>query len=229
MHASRSWAIAIVAVTVAGATGVGAAAKRYPDRPFDHQRHESVSCRACHGTGEQHRAIFIRGALDCAACHHVAARNKRCRDCHSADQLASVTSATTRVSLSVWDSTASRSLPFKHTNHQRVECRQCHAAEITLARIRECGSCHEQHHRPEADCSSCHERPRTSAHPVETHLSCAASQCHSAKVAPEPSSSRNLCLVCHREQALHEPKKDCATCHRIPDAETAAALKEARQ
>ncbi|HET9438715.1 MAG TPA: hypothetical protein VFO52_01005 [Longimicrobiales bacterium] len=221
MLASR-FAIVLAAFTAIAATGIDSAARTQAIRPFDHRLHESVSCRSCHGTGSQHRASFIRTPRDCAGCHHDRARARACGDCHAEAQLASVKAAVATLSLSVWDSAQLRSLPFAHTRHERIECKTCHATPVTLARSRECASCHEQHHRAEAQCSTCHRKPDQAAHPRQTHLSCGATQCHSA-AAPPANSSRNLCLICHDDKRTHEAGGACASCHKIPDSETAAA------
>lgn len=221
---SRLALTVLAAAIVVGITGIGAAAQTRAARPFDHDRHESISCGSCHGVGGQHREMLIRGPRDCAACHHDASRQSQCTSCHSADQLDRVTGAVTVFKLSVGNTALPRTLPFAHTRHSRVACTVCHATPVTLERSRDCASCHQQHHRAEASCSGCHPTPQATAHPVEAHLTCAASQCHAARVAPEPTLSRTLCLVCHTDRSGHEPAVDCAGCHKIPDKETAAAV-----
>ncbi|HEY0673561.1 MAG TPA: hypothetical protein VGD27_14885, partial [Longimicrobiales bacterium] len=221
MQASR-FAIVLAALIAIAATGIETAARTQTARPFDHRLHESVSCRTCHGTGAQHRASFIRTARDCAGCHHDAARTQECSDCHSERQLAGVNGAVATLSFRVWDSAQLRRLPFAHARHERTECKTCHATPVTLERSRDCASCHEQHHRAEAQCSTCHRKPDQQAHPRQTHLSCGAVQCHSA-AAPPANSSRHLCLICHDDKRTHEAGGACASCHKIPDPETAAA------
>ena len=228
MLARRPLAAALGAVAFVGVAGVGAPPSPAQDRPFDHRRHESVSCRSCHGTGGQHRAIFIRTPRDCAACHHDTARAQQCTDCHSQEQLSAVRGSVVSLNLTVRTAASARTLPFGHSTHTRarVDCRQCHTVPVTLQRERACGSCHENHHRADANCSGCHVRPRDAAHPADAHLGCAAGGCHAEHVStPDPAHSRNLCLVCHRGQSTHEPDKICAGCHKIPDAETASAMR----
>ena len=192
-------------------------------RRFAHGRHERlVSCRACHGTGARHRTILVRSPADCAACHHDPARGMECRRCHASDRLPAPRRLAVTLPLSVSDAPRSRELPFDHARHGRLECRSCHRAPVTLAPSTDCAACHDQHHRAEASCTSCHERVATTAHGPRVHESCTGAGCHAGRVAPTPALSRNLCLVCHREQGTHEPGRDCAQCHAIPNGSAKA-------
>jgi hypothetical protein len=58
---------------------------------------------------------------------------------------------------------------------------------------------------------------------MRAHLSCGATQCHAPAPAPAANLSRNLCLICHDDKRSHETGGACASCHKIPDPETAAA------
>jgi len=189
-------------------------------RPFDHSRHEQVSCSSCHGTGARHRTLLVNTPRDCASCHHDAGRAMRCSNCHASDRLPAPRAISTQMSLTVRDSAVSRLLPFRHDVHIReglgLTCKECHGTPVTLTMNRDCASCHVAHHRPEATCSSCHTPPKTGVHQASAHLSCSGSGCHSPAVAPPPTLSRTLCLTCHVEQKEHEPLGSCADCHRIP-------------
>jgi hypothetical protein len=194
-----------------------------PRRPFEHRRHERVSCRECHGTGARHRTILVRTSTDCASCHHDARLAKGCSACHEPTRLPTGTRVAVEMALSVRHRAGTRNLPFGHDRHEKVACRDCHGTPVTLARNRDCGSCHDKHHRAESICSSCHERAtddRTlrAAHGDAAHLSCAGAECHAPRVAPSPVLSRSLCLVCHAAQRAHEPDGSCASCHKIPGA-----------
>ena len=200
-------------------------------RPFEHRRHERVSCRACHGAGERHRTLFVRTARDCASCHHDARRGMSCGACHAPGELAAATMVAARLTLTVRDSSTVRPLPFRHTVHVaagKLACTTCHATPVTLARNRECASCHADHHLAAADCSSCHAAPRAGAHDARAHLSCTGAGCHAASVAPPPTLSRSLCLTCHVAQRDHERGGSCAACHRVPDATRHVASTGAR-
>jgi hypothetical protein len=139
-----------------------------------------------------------------------------CLDCHRRDQLPSAERVETVMALSVWSGARTRELPFAHERHATVECTECHRAPVTMARTRECGSCHEGHHRVESTCASCHEGVARMPHRSASHVTCAGSQCHAAPVAPPATLSRNLCVTCHTAQADHEPGGSCASCHMIP-------------
>ena len=56
-------------------------------RPFQHQRHEDLPCRGCHGAGAAHRTTRVRAPTDCAACHHDAGRALACSKCHTGDAI----------------------------------------------------------------------------------------------------------------------------------------------
>jgi hypothetical protein len=184
-------------------------------RPFEHRQHERVSCVSCHGTGEQHRTFLVQTPRDCASCHHDPARAQTCGTCHSAG-LPNNQPIPTSLRLSVWDSARSRVLRFSHDIHTAINCRDCHTTPVTMTRVRDCASCHTEHHRPEANCTTCHVSAKAGVHRASVHLSCAGSGCHSAAVAPPPTLSRTLCLACHEKQTTHEPGRVCADCHRIP-------------
>jgi hypothetical protein len=185
-------------------------------RPFDHERHERVvSCRQCHGTGSGHGQILVKTGRDCAACHHGGNIQRTCTDCHRVDSIPAPERIASTLSLSVWSSGRTRMLPFRHSLHASLTCTDCHRTAVTLARDRECASCHTSHHNPRAVCSGCHSPPPQSIHPIGVHLSCAGSSCHSPVRAPAPAFSRTQCLFCHPAQTAHEPGGNCAECHKI--------------
>jgi hypothetical protein len=182
-------------------------------RPFDHERHEAVSCTACHGTGVNHRTLLVRSSRDCAACHHGGVR--ACVGCHASGSLPKSGTVLRDLSLGVWPATRMRELPFAHSLHAGITCRECHRTPVTLAMDRSCGSCHESHHRPETECTACHSPPGQPVHGAAVHLSCGGTGCHAPAVAPSPALSRSLCIACHEQQRTHEPGNDCSGCHLI--------------
>jgi hypothetical protein len=189
-------------------------------RPFAHARHESLPCRGCHGVGAAHRTTRVRSPTDCATCHHDPARSLACTTCHRADGIPAT--RTVRLALHVAGESRQRDVTFRHDVHIAARtglgCRDCHVAEVTLARKRECASCHSSHHSDRTDCTNCHVQPRRGTHNASVHLGCAGSQCHSAEKAPAPTLSRETCLFCHANRRDHEPEGSCAACHRIPGA-----------
>lgn len=216
----RQPVIAVLATTAAAVLATaglavgGTSARTISSRPFEHARHEVVSCRECHGAGERHGVTLIQSARDCAACHHDPDRRLNCAVCH--EQGGPQVAATVRVSLllSVWEAARWRDLPFAHRDHAAAGCTDCHGAPVTLGMIRECGACHESHHGARADCASCHPTPDRTVHPPEAHLSCAGAGCHTSGLPPQ--LSRSFCITCHPARLTHEPGHDCAGCHGIP-------------
>jgi hypothetical protein len=194
-------------------------------RPFEHARHESLPCRGCHGAGAAHRTTRVRAPTDCAACHHDPARSQACTTCHRADAIPAT--RTVRLTLHVAGESRQRDVTFRHDVHLAatagLDCKDCHGAEVTLARDRECGSCHSSHHSDRTECTNCHARPTRGAHDVSVHLTCAGSNCHATAKAPSPTLSRNTCLFCHADRRNHEPGGSCAVCHRIPGAKGLAS------
>lgn len=220
-----AWVLPAVCVLAAGAPAAGALAtareardapaatlQQGQPRPFKHARHERLACTQCHGTGQQHGAVRVRTARDCAACHHDPRRGYACAACHDPARLPARAVPAT-MELTVWPEARMRPLPFDHAPHARVVCRSCHVAPVTLAPDAECRSCHLEHHRPEAECAQCHRESDPPAHRRESHLTCAGSACHAPMLRERLTMSRNLCLVCHTEQREHEPGRNCATCH----------------
>jgi hypothetical protein len=203
-------AVLVTSGLAAGRTSMQAAS----ERPFEHKRHETVSCRQCHGAGARHRVTLVRTARDCAACHHDPGRRLDCVLCHESGGPRTAVTVDVPVTLSVWEAARRRDLPFTHVNHTDIGCRECHGASVTPGMSRECNACHESHHRANANCASCHSMPDRAVHPPEAHLSCAGAGCHA--VSPRPALTRSLCLACHPARPTHEPKGDCAGCHRIP-------------
>jgi hypothetical protein len=212
--------VAAAGVAAAGGSvpGAGPDAQRAGEpRPFQHARHEAVPCTVCHGVGAEHRTVSVRSPRDCASCHHAEAPARSCTACHSPPSLPEPGAVSRVLALEVWNASRVRLLPFGHVVHAAVACRSCHTTPVMLAMERGCGSCHESHHKPEANCAACHEPPLQGTHDVRAHLTCAGAGCHAPRVAPSPALSRELCLVCHAAQQQHEPGLECAHCH-LPTA-----------
>lgn len=204
-------------------------AQRVRDVAFPHDPHVEIACAFCHtsvpGHGS-HAAVECRechvGAGDipppppreavCLSCHHGEDQPRDCRDCH--DPVAPLVTERP-MHLGVWDQARERSLPFAHARHESTECTTCHVSGPALAPSRDCGNCHENHHRAEAACAECHARPPEGAHPLEAHLGCGGSGCHADPLVQALPPSPSYCLVCHQDQADHNPGRDCADCHQV--------------
>jgi len=193
---------------------------RQPARQFLHTKHEQIDCRRCHGEGAQHRTYLVKTARDCASCHHAADQPVACTTCHAIDSLPAVRQVQTPMRLPPTEAPRPRVLAFRHALHltarDAVPCRTCHTGDVLLAVERPCASCHESHHRPEAECRSCHLEPALGAHTAAVHLGCAGAGCHQAARVPPLGPTRQVCLACHSDKRDHEVDGLCAECHRIP-------------
>ena len=193
-------------------------------RPFEHQRHDNLPCRGCHGSGATHGAILVRGPRDCAACHHDPQRGLTCTSCHSAENIPADRTVRLTLGLQVATTPRTRDVTFPHALHVArnagLVCTDCHGAEVTLPKDVKCGSCHESHHDGRAECTKCHALPASAdgAHDAAVHLTCSGAACHAPTKAPTPTLARAVCIFCHQDRRTHEPEGSCAACHRIPDS-----------
>jgi hypothetical protein len=189
-------------------------------RKFEHARHENLPCLGCHGSGAAHRTTRVRTPGDCATCHHDPVRSLECTRCHRPDGIPAT--RTVQLTMRIVGESRGRDVTFRHDVHiattAGLGCKDCHVAEVTLARKRECSSCHSSHHSDRTDCTNCHLPPKRGVHDASVHLTCAGSQCHALGRAPTPTLSRATCLFCHADRRNHEPGGSCAACHRIPGA-----------
>jgi hypothetical protein len=198
-----------------GADGGTGTADTLP-RPFLHPDHESLSCTECHGTDTEH-GVITQTARACAACHHDPVRDYGCESCHPATGPEDARPVSAPMDLTVWDQPRSRDLPFDHQLHEALNCQECHTGSVLLAVETTCAACHEEHHRPQAECSQCHRPAEEGTHGLEVHLTCTSSGCHAGTAGERPALTRNLCLTCHTDQRDHEPGLSCQNCHMIPE------------
>jgi hypothetical protein len=185
---------------------------------FSHRRHRNISCQTCHDTSDRHGGLLVRTRAECMACHHrVSPPPAPCAACHRPREIDGQRTRSTPMNMTVWDGPRTRTLPFDHAWHRAVACRDCHTRPPSFAVGVTCNACHEQHHRPEADCMLCHVPVNGTVHPREAHLTCTAAGCHQERTIaalPQPAT-RNVCLACHQDMIDHEPGRDCAQCHMI--------------
>ncbi|MEZ4414134.1 MAG: hypothetical protein R3E10_00105 [Gemmatimonadota bacterium] len=176
-----------------------------------HQSHDMVDCESCHRGPEWLGARVIYSREECLACHHDPARGYECSRCHGTGPEPVV--RTESLAFSVWDAPRERLLPFDHALHASRECSDCHSGGGGQPYTQTCASCHDNHHRPDANCSTCHQEPPADEHPLTVHQGCSGSGCHSDPVTEAVQAARNTCLVCHADRVDHEPGNQCATCH----------------
>jgi len=124
--------------------------------------------------------------------------------------------------------------PFRHAQHEDLECRSCHDTDrvhgrVTITAPRDCDQCHHRDARAET-CSRCHAAggeagraytrvqnmtvagravARNLSFDHGEHAEIACAQCHTTAmtmaVAAEP------CAACHTNH--HDAARDCAACH----------------
>jgi hypothetical protein len=126
---------------------------------------------------------------------------------------------------------------FSHPRHRRLSCIVCHSTStghggLNFERPRGCDICH--HQAPATSrCATCHdpeqmgkpvtipvhltvprETERTRdvgfSHPVHAQFTCL--QCHVTPVSMAAAPAVASCRDCHTDH--HEPRRDCASCHR---------------
>jgi len=128
--------------------------------------------------------------------------------------------------------------PFRHADHGRVTCGDCHRADERHRAERrwaagDCAACHHGEAAAQVGCTSCHERatfvaPRWTSTPMalsvwdgtrlrqvvfehERHAAVGCLDCHRGGMSLPPES----CGACHSDH--HRPEAQCAHCHRAPD------------
>lgn len=196
-------------------------------RPFRHRDHRQVECTACHSSERRHGEVVI-GAADCFSCHHSAANLEAgCQGCHAPEGPPARRTAVRELQLGVWSAARTRRLPFDHADHREVACMDCHRPP-TMAAARECAECHQEHHRPTADCAACHAEPAGDAHTAAVHLEgCGGAGCHAPMAGIEYGAlerTRDFCLSCHQDQRDHEPGERCVRCHLLPGDRSSARV-----
>lgn len=188
-----------------------AAVDREP-RSFEHEKHRAMTCGVCHAVEDRHRSRRSWTVQDCNACHHGEDAPVGCTSCHQRTDLTAPRPTATIMALSVWDGPRVRNLSFDHDRHADVGCVDCHRRGMTRP-PETCESCHENHHRPDAECARCHIPPEPEIHDLAAHGSCAGGGCHSVEATARPMLSRTSCELCHQDQREHEPGRSCALCH----------------
>jgi len=201
-------------------TSPAQAGRRAPPAPavrFSHGDHRTESCSTCHSSRVRHGELLVKAAADCERCHHVGPGREQCASCHRGATFPSGTLQTLQTyTLAVKNASETRRLPFDHARHQSVPCVRCHTDAVSRAPDgAACASCHENHHRPDANCVACHAgaNPIAMHKPVD-HPNCASAACHGTRAANLPAT-REMCLMCHTNQTRHAPGQVCEQCHKV--------------
>lgn len=182
---------------------------------FEHARHKKLACLTCHLSTSQSMLTF-EAPRGCQICHHQSPTRSDCSRCH---EPASIPEALrVHVTIAVGATPPrDRLVGFQHERHSELDCTNCHAQSVTLApgdSVTTCQACHADHHEVNRDCAGCHRNDNiTQVHqrPVRVHVACDA--CHAAPTIARLSPTRSLCLVCHDNQADHQPARECVICH----------------
>lgn len=181
-------------------------------RPPGHSTHASVECTSCHGVPDEYATLPVRSRAECMSCHHDPDRTGECSRCHPSAPREPLALRTT-LQMSVWDAARDREVSFDHGLHDDLACGSCHGEPPENAVTRGCASCHEEHHRPEAECLRCHRDTEGPYHDQDVHLGCGGSGCHSDPTVNALPASRPVCLVCHAGQRDHQLGQICTNCH----------------
>jgi len=185
---------------------------------FLHSQHRGVACLNCHDATQSHGGLKVTSISDCRSCHHTGGLSTNCTRCHQSGESRGDPHVEQRtMNLSVGEA-VQRDLPFRHENHTSESCSKCHTQGLQLSAASvDCNACHEQHHALGNDCTLCHTQPPVSAHPVDkAHQTCSGSGCHATPPFQTlPTTTREVCLVCHQQQKDHMPGRVCAQCHAV--------------
>jgi Ni/Fe-hydrogenase subunit HybB-like protein/Fe-S-cluster-containing dehydrogenase component len=208
---------------------------------------KSCQSAGCHSTVELltpfHRGLKQATRENCIGCHpahdvRIRGGGSNCSFCHerSGFRPPAVKDGTPAIRPITLD------LSFRHTSHERIECRSCHVmtqrhGATDLRRVQQCRSCHHTA-RSATNCVSCHSvetlRPVKSTvrrtfdirigsinRPTRTipfehaaHLTADCRTCHTGGTAMTPSQAG--CSTCHEQH--HRPTANCLTCHETPKA-----------
>ena len=194
-----------------------------PRDTFSHPRHRELPCLTCHVPSAPRSRLTFETPRGCQICHHQAPSKSRCAECHQAEELAEPLPASVTVAVEKARPAPAeprvREVPFAHVMHEGRRCVECHTTPVTLAPaapVRECTSCHAQHHETGAGrtCATCHRTEATlAAHaPLEdTHGNCVS--CHTESVVASLEPTRPFCLGCHDQAQNHYGPRECTACH----------------
>jgi hypothetical protein len=183
---------------------------------FQHPNHRTIECAACHESTDTHGAVVIASFAECRQCHHTPPVSVQCTNCHEPAGLRTVYRVAQPVRIA-GRAAVTRQLPFDHSAHEGESCTACHApGPLQSAAQVTCTSCHDRHHRPEADCRACHQPPLPQVHTVTAHLSCTGAGCHTPPPFQGVPRTRQVCLSCHTEMGTHMPDRNCSDCHALP-------------
>lgn len=200
-----------------------AGSPRVDSLAFQHSQHRNVECTACHDTQRTHGSVTLTSFAECRSCHHTGQAAQRCTTCHTPAELRQPYRIAQPVRIA-GRAAVTRQMPFNHAQHVNEPCSACHTPGLAQSAANvSCTSCHERHHRVEANCRACHQTPATGAHTVRAHLTCTGAGCHTPPPFQGTPRNRQVCLSCHTGLVDHMPGRNCLDCHALPRATAAGA------
>ncbi|MGE0552906.1 MAG: hypothetical protein AB7R55_05705 [Gemmatimonadales bacterium] len=206
-------------VFLGGPLGVGVGLQLAPQAigqdTFPHARHRSLACLQCHTSRAGHGRLAFEPPRGCQICHHQDPAQSTCSTCHQPAEIEPLKTVSVRVVVPN-EAPRPRSVAFAHRTHAERRCIDCHTTPVSMAPsqpVRECRTCHEDHHAARRDCSSCHSGDVISKHDAaSSHTRCDA--CHTRATVTLLTPTRSLCATCHQPQrADHYEPKECTVCH----------------
>lgn len=191
---------------------VGVDCQRCHTRPKSHVTHPDAPCTACHTRPAVLATLPRPQTAECMSCHHANRPDRACSRCHESAPSEPIPERLTVVT-AAGKAPRARTVMFVHARHSSRACTECHTTPVTRAFGPGCGSCHESHHRPEAECATCHDGRGIPAHTDRAHQGCAGAECHQDATVLKLSPTRNVCLICHETRQDHFPGRQCTECH----------------
>jgi nitrate/TMAO reductase-like tetraheme cytochrome c subunit len=193
---------------------------------FPHRRHTSLACITCHVSPDAQSGgrLTFEAPRGCQICHHQAAATSNCAACHRPETFAARLPTTIAVT-TPRQPARERVVLFAHPEHTSLRCTDCHTVPVTLAPVagvRQCATCHGDHHTAGRTCAACHTTAQLqTAHrdtPTSAHRRCDA--CHTQATVARLVPDRSFCLTCHTpEQTEHYPARECTSCHMLTSPE----------
>lgn len=183
---------------------------------FSHDQHKQLACLTCHTSTERRAGLTFERPRGCQICHHQAPARSDCAKCHQTAELAAPETTQVRVRVDTMPERLRRGA-FSHAEHAERTCAECHTVPVTLAPatpVRECASCHDEHHAAGTECVACHNgaEMKPAHEPAQlTHQAC--TDCHVEATIARLTPTRTLCLTCHQKRIDHYPDRECTVCH----------------
>ena len=195
------------------------------------QAAETCASAGCHDDVRSatpfHEGLDAGVLTDCLYCHQAhdfSLDGSDCGSCHEGQEAPRTVRAV-------------QDLPFSHSQHQSVECADCHSTgethgAVSVSTVNDCRSCHHEEPLRET-CDACHtptdapletfrivgsmvldvgvnDPGRILDFPHQSHAELSCASCHSEGLAMTVPAGLD-CTTCHEDH--HTSVSDCASCH----------------